>query len=248
MKRKIENVQAAIEPDLVYPLLQAKDVKRWQAEPSVNIIVTHELGMRLNAIPEDEMKLRYPKTYAYLKRFESDLRQRSAYKRYFKETAPFYSMFDIGDYTFASYKVIWMRMASKIMASVVKLSNGKPIIPPDTVTLVPFDAEEEAYYLCAVVNSSPFDFAAQSYSQRGGKSFASPHILENIHVPKFNPKDKAHLELAGLSEEAHTATALGEEDTVALVEGSIDELAAEMWGLTKEELKEIQDSLAELKS
>jgi SAM-dependent methyltransferase len=247
MKRKVENVQAAIESDLVYPLLQGKDVKRWQAEPSVHTIVTHEFGMRLNAIPEEEMKLKYPKTYAYLKRFEDDLRQRSVYKRYFKETAPFYSMFDVGDYTFASCKVVWMRMASKIMASVIGTYDGKPIIPPDTVTLVSFADEEEAYYLCAVVNSSPFDFAAQSYSQRGGKSFASPHIMGNIRVPKFNRKDKVHLELASLSQQAHQATARGDQETVSSIEKSIDELAVEVWGLTKEELKEIQESLKELR-
>ncbi len=44
------------------------------------------------------------------------------------------------------------------------------------------------------------------------------------------------------------ALALGEEEKIASIEQRIDELAAEKWGLTKEELKEIQESLAELKS
>jgi hypothetical protein len=154
-------------------------------------------------------------------------------------------MFDVGEYTLAPYKVVWTRMA-KIEAAIAETSDDKPIIPQETITLVECTIGEEAHYIASLVNSSVFQYAATSYSQAGGKSMGSMHVLENIRVPKFNTKDKVHLELAGLSEEAHTATTLGEEDTVVLVEGSIDELAAQIWGLTAEELKEIQDSLAEL--
>jgi hypothetical protein len=245
-KRKVENIQMAIEPDLLYPLLRGGDVKRWQAEPSAHILVTHLPGMRLNAIPEDEMKTDYPKTCLYLKRFEAQLRERAAYRRYFRSDDPFYSMFDVGDYTFAPYKVVWTRIA-KIEAAVVNTLDGKYIIPQETITLVACITKEEAYYIASLINSSIFQYGATSYSQAGGKSMGSMHVLENIRITKFDPGKKIHQELAGLSEEAHTATALGEEDTVAFVEGRIDELAAKIWGLSAEELKEIQESLVELK-
>jgi len=48
--------------------------------------------------------------------------------------------------------------------------------------------------------------------------------------------------------QAHRAAAEGDQEAVANIEKRIDELVAEMWGLTKEELKEIQKSLAELKT
>jgi len=102
-KRKIENIQAAIEPDLLYPLLRGRDVHRWQAEPQASILITHEQGMGLKAIPEPEMAVRLPKTYAYLKHFDEILRTRSGYRRYFRNTDPFYSMYNVGDYTFAWY-------------------------------------------------------------------------------------------------------------------------------------------------
>ncbi|MGD2144705.1 MAG: N-6 DNA methylase, partial [Anaerolineae bacterium] len=106
-KRKVEKVQTAIEPDLVYPLLRGRDVNRWRAGPSAHILVTHRPEMGLQAVSEDEMVVRFPKACAYLKRFEDDLRNRSGYRRYFTEEDPFYSLFDIGDYTFAPYKVVW---------------------------------------------------------------------------------------------------------------------------------------------
>ena len=48
--------------------------------------------------------------------------------------------------------------------------------------------------------------------------------------------------------QAHQAAAGSDQETVADIEKCVDELAAEMWGLTKAELKEIQESLAELTS
>ncbi|PWH17966.1 MAG: hypothetical protein DDG59_07045, partial [Anaerolineae bacterium] len=115
-KIKVDEVAEPIEPDLLYPLLRGRDVQRWRAEPSALILLTHEPGMRLKAIPEQDLQTRYPCTYGYLKRFERVLRERAAFKRYFTrperrgravETGPFYSMFDVGDYTFAPWKVVW---------------------------------------------------------------------------------------------------------------------------------------------
>lgn len=246
-KRKVEEVQAVIEPDLLYPLLRGRDVRRWRAEPSAYILVIHLPGMKLKAIPEEELKARYPKTYLYLKRFEKELRQRAAYKRYFKESDPFYSMFDVGDYTFAPWKVVWTRLAA-IEAAVVGLMNGKSVIPQETITLVDCDSEEEAHFICSLISSSPFQFTSVSYSQVGGKSMGSPHILENICIPKFDPDNQLHLQLAELSQRAHELAAHGEEKAEELreVEEEIDQLAAELWGLTDEELKEIKASLKEL--
>jgi hypothetical protein len=55
-----------------------------------------------------------------------------------------------------------------------------------------------------------------------------------------------HVQLARLSASAHTATAAGKTDKVQQIEAEIDQLAAQVWGLTGVELKEIHESLAEL--
>jgi len=52
--------------------------------------------------------------------------------------------------------------------------------------------------------------------------------------------------LAALSQQAHEATAAGDAVRVREIEVEIDRLAAELWGLTEEELREIQESLEEL--
>ena len=254
-KRKVEGLQAVIEKDLLYPLLRGRDVKRWRAKPSAHILITHLPGMRLNAIPEEEMKTQYPKTYLYLKRFEKALRERAALKRYFAkkerngrtiETGPFYSMFDVGDYTFAPYKVVWPNIASEIVSAVISIKGEKPILPQHIITIVACSSQKEAHYICALMNSKVVNFALQSYSQKGGKSFGDPHVLQNIRIPEFNPQDKVHLQLVEFSEKAHELAKKNDEGNLKEVEREIDELSAQIWKLTREELKDIRLSLEEL--
>jgi SAM-dependent methyltransferase len=246
-KEKVDSVEAAIERDLVYPLLHGNDVDRWSATPSTYMLVPQDEEDPSKGLPETIMQIRYPKTYAYLKRFETELLNRSGYKKYLAPAGnPFYAVYNTGPYTFAPYKVVWPNIASDLRAAVVSDHEGRPVMPEHVVTLVPFDSEREAHFVCALVNSAPVNFAVQSYSTRGGKSFGTPHVLKNVHVPTFDPKDAAHRRLAKLSQQAHQATADGDTERVQEIEAEIDEMAAQVWGLTDAELKEIQESLAEL--
>lgn len=263
-KREVEAVTADLEPDLVYPLLRGRDVQRWQAQPSLHILMVQDPKKR-RGLDESLVQQHYPKTWTYLKRFEEVLRERSGFKRYFTrtqgrqavETGPFYSMFNVGDYTFATWKVAWTRVGNDIQAacvgSVSVFGVEKPIIPLETATMVAFDSREEAYYFCGYVNSSLFRLSVKSYSVHGTGGFASPHILTNIRVPTFESSNPLHTSIAQLSQRAHAlapAAYAGDEaarDQLQQVEAEIDRAAARLWGLTDEELQEIQASLRELK-
>lgn len=245
-KRKVESIQMAIEPDLLYPLLRGRDVKRWRAEPSSYILMAQDPDKRCG-IDEDEMKVDYPKTYLYLNKFESALRQRKSrgVTDMIEGGLPFYTMFAVGDYTLAPYKVVWTRIGT-VEAAVVNTLDGKSIIPQETITLVACTTKEEAHYIASLINSSIFQYAVTSYSQAGGKSMGSMHVLQNIRIPKFDSAHKVHQELAGLSQNAHYAVSIGDEAGLRELEQRIDELAAQIWGLTSEELKEIKKSLEEI--
>ena len=246
-KREVERVQTAIEPDLLYPLLRGRDVKKWKAEPSAHIIMTRSPSqINKKAISENEIKIKYPKTFLYLSRFKEILlsRRDAVLQRSFK-SIPFYSLAAVSDYTFAPYKVVWTRIAN-IEAAVVSTLEGKPIIPQETITLVACSSEEEAHYIAATVNSSPFQFAVISYSQAGGKSMGSMHVLENICIPKFDSRNPLHVELAKLSKKAHLTANVDDKDTLQELEDEIDIVSAQIWGLTEDELKEIKISLEEL--
>lgn len=244
-KRSIESVQTVLEPDLLYPLLRGSRIVRWEAVPDAYILMVQDPEKR-RGIDENKLSIMYPKAFSYLKNFEAELRSRSGYVRYFKDTDPFYSQFNVGDYTFAPYKVVWPNIGSQITAAVVSTSLKRPVVPQHIVTIVACAQESESHYICASVNSAIFNFAVQSYSQRGGKSFGTPQVLENVRVPQFDPTNVAHLQLAELSQQAHAATAAGDAVRVQAIETEIDQLAAQLWGLTDAELRDIQESLAEL--
>nr|AGN32389.1 TsoI restriction-modification enzyme [Thermus scotoductus] len=250
-KVEVGEVSETIEPDLLYPLLRGRDVKRWRAEPSAMILITHEPGMRLKAIPEKEMQTRYPRTYGYLKRFEQVLRRSAVFRRYFirkkggelVDAGPFYSMFNVGDYTFAPWKVVWREIASDLTAAVVSSREGKTIVPDHKLVLVACSSDIEAHFICALLNSSIVRFVALGYAIQ--TQFA-PHLLDFIRIPRYNPTDPLHRRLSELSQAAHKAAQAGDEKRLEALEAEIDREAAKLWGLTEAELREIQESLREL--
>ncbi len=243
-KRKVPHTQAAVERDLVFPLLRGSDVSRWAANPSLNILLTHHEGQRLKAIPEIQMQEAYPKAFAYLKRFEDHLGKRPAFRRYFKEEAPFYSIFNIGDYTFSSWKAVWRYIASgMICAAIGPASDGRPIIPDCKLMLSECSSPAEAYFLAGMLNSAPASLVVKAYTL---STQISTHVLDSIAVPKFSPLDKTHVRLSDLSKAAHKAARKGDEAEVKKLEENVDRCAAKLWGLTDEELAEIKKSLGEM--
>jgi hypothetical protein len=251
-KIKVQHVQKVIEPDLVYPLLRGRDVQRWHAEPSAHIILAQDPETR-TGIPEAEMKRRWPKTFAYLRQFEGDpqepkrgtLRGRSGFKQYFKPSDPFYSMYNVGPYTLAKWKVLWSEVGHSVRAGVCgpsSVEKAKPSLPDHTIVAVSCETLNEAFFVAGLLNSSPATIAAAGYIVL----HPSPHIMRNIAIPKFNRSDRTHTRLADLSRECHTAAEKNDTDRIAELEAEIDDAAASLWGITPAELKAIQKGLAEV--
>lgn len=244
-KIKVPSTQAAMESRLLYPLLRGANIRRWRAVSENNIIVTHHKGMRLKAIDESEMQRNFPKAYSYLKRFEKTLRKRAAFKRYFRKDAPFYSIFNIGDYTFSTWKVVWREVANELDAAVIGNcavgTDDKPIVPDHTCILVASECEEEAHFICAVINSSPARLAIRNYIVL----HPDPHVLRNIGVPIFSGSNQLHVKLARLSKQAHKAAANDDKEDVKRFEREIDYSVSRLWRLSDEELIEIKNSLQE---
>jgi hypothetical protein len=243
-KVKVQEVTEPIEPDLLYPLLRGRDVQRWKAEPSAWIIVPHTPETRMRPIQMASMQKHYPNTYAYLKRFEAVLNQRKGFtgwERQFQQEA-FYAIQRVGTYTFAPWKVVWREVAHTLDAAVAPPFDDKPTVPDHTLILIDCASNEEAHYLCAALNSSPVRLGVQAYIVL----HPDPHILEHIRIPRFDPKNPVHLRLAELSKQAHEAAKVGDETRLREIEAEIDRQAAKLWGLSDDELREIQQSLREL--
>ena len=199
--------------------------------------------MRLKAIPEAEMGSTYPKAWRYLSRFESELRHSGIFRRYFKSSNPFYSIFNIGDYTFCHYKVLTREIAGSLTSAVVGRRDGKPCIPDHKLIMVGCDGLMEANFLCAALNSSPARLFVDSYVI---KTQFSTHIFDLLAIPPYSEGNKTHTRLAELSEAAHKAAAKGNSAEVKRIEEEIDGWAAKLWNLSDKELAEMKRALEEM--
>jgi hypothetical protein len=175
------------------------------------------------------------------------LRKRSGFRQFFKpDIDPFYSIYNVGPYNFAPFKVVWWEQSSFLTAAVVAPDkNGRSIVPDHKIMLCPCETIDEAHFVCSLLNSSPAQFIVKGYAL---ETSISTHVLNYVRIPKFDPKNKLHVHLAESSAACHTAAASADEDRLATLESANDQLAAELWELSAVELNDIRNSLADLGS
>jgi type II restriction/modification system DNA methylase subunit YeeA len=155
-KKSVKQVEAAVEPDLVYPLVRGRDVKKWWVEFKDRYII---LPVRQNGetIPHLEMKTKYPGTYDYFHNFLDELVKRSGepYKTRLKpyrksplqvaeqKAPPFYWVFNAKP-SLATLQGCMeensrcnnrrQSACACVPVITIDLGNGKPVIPDHTDT------------------------------------------------------------------------------------------------------------------
>jgi len=258
-KKKIKKVQETVEEDVIFPLARGRDHKKWFIAPSGYIIIPHDINGK--CFPEKLIKIKYPKLYSFLLKFKPELEKR-AYISLTKKGEPFYTLQNIGSYTFSRYKVVWKHIAGKISgkaefsSAVLTLCvdenlGEKVVIPDHSLVFIPANSKAEAYFISSILNSTISMFIIASYTI---ETHISTDILNYVKIPKFNPKNPLHQKLSQLSQKAHEiAKKIYEENREDLkedlkkIEEEIDKTVAELYGITDEELKEIKKCLMILK-
>ena len=234
-KQKIEQVKERVEAGLVFPIVRGSDIKRWKTTPEIYALISQDSTDR-KGYPETKMKSDWPRSFGYLVRFKQRLLNRAAFKKYHAESGnPFYSQYNIADYTFARYKVVWKRMATDIIAAVIsqhKTPFGyKTIIPTDTTSLYATDSELEAHYLCAIMNSTPVREFIKSYSS-AGRGFGTPSVMKHVGIPKFDSTNEIHQKLAQLSKTLHDLKLADKIDQIGSLEIEVDRCVNDLFGIT----------------
>jgi len=244
-KKKVDKVREVIEDFFIFPLLRSKDIRKWKI-----IGYTYTLQMqdpvKRTGYDESWVKINFPKTYSYLRKFKKLLEERAAYKKYFNnKTDSFFSMFNVGEYTFAPYKVVWSRMGARLEAVVVssiedQFIGKKLLLPQDVLAFIPSYNEAEAHFICAFLNSLLANLILQSLA-KGTKSFGTPKFLKDyLKIPKFDPENKVHAGLAELSKEAHERAKKDDKEKLIEIENEIDVYVAKLYGLSQKDFDEIK--------
>jgi len=231
-KRDIPSTSAAIEKDLVFPAISGGDIVPFGVKGNFYVLISQDPSKRI-PYPESWMTSHFPLTYAYLRQFKDILLSRgSKVVRELAQKTEFYAMYGIGEYTFAKYRVVWKRMASK-MASVVLSRLRTPFglktaISTDTTSIFSVENEEEAHYLCGILNSKVVDEYIRSFSS-AGRGFGAPSVMSNLAIPKFNSDNKIHKKIAELSQRAHSLVAQGKE--IVKLQNELNEAVKRLWNI-----------------
>ncbi|MEM4958824.1 MAG: class I SAM-dependent DNA methyltransferase [Nanopusillaceae archaeon] len=268
-KKKVKEVKAVVEPDHVYPLIRGRDVKRWHVDFKNRYIIVPHDPRTGRPLEEQVIKVMYPHTYQYFSTFKDELVNRSIHKLWGKGN-PFYTVYDIGSYTFAPYKVVWKNIAGAITGKAEfscavigsvsdKYLGIKPIIPNVKLMLIPLNSEDEAYYLSGILNSVITRFIVASYVI---ETDISTHIVNYVNIPEFKPDNPVHRQLSQLSRRAHELAKCiyaevkpsyciefrNPKEELVKIEEEIDRLVAELYGIPEDVLQDIKRLLAILKA
>lgn len=137
-----------VELENVYPLLKSSDLRKFavgRARKSV-IVTQRKIGEDTTRLQETS-----PKLWRYLKAHEARFEGRKS--SIYRNKPPF-SLFGIGDYAFATYKVAVSGLYKEPRFSLAPPVGGKPVMFDDTCYYLGFESYADALFTAALLNTT----------------------------------------------------------------------------------------------
>jgi hypothetical protein len=214
-KKPLGAVKTAwIEPTLLYPLvkgagdfepcyLRLNNPDRSGDElytfvPNIGIDKTDYVASEtaMNGVP-------LARTKAWFTAYNTLLEVRSTYRRQMKG-APFYGVYNVGDYTFQPWKVVWPEMSTRFYAAVagssmVPVVGSRPYVPDHKVYFAGFNSKEPAHFLCGLLNTPMVREWVESHTV----SIQMGDVFKHMNLPEYDAMDTSHIALSALVEKCH---------------------------------------------
>lgn len=201
-----------VEPDLLYPLVKgAGDLKQCHYSPEHELcaiipnrgISANEYRLAQTAVERDN-----PLLYRYLQTFRTQLQGRSTYRTRMS-TAPYYSIYNVGEYTFKPWKVVWAEQPGEKDFPVAVIHNryisglGEKLLVPDhKIYFVEFEESAPAYYLCGLLSCTRIQRFIRSFHVM----LQVGDLFKHMRLPEYNSSDERHVQLSELVQVAHQET------------------------------------------
>ena len=136
----------ALEDIYMYPLLKSSDIANDRLSPTRFVLLTQKKVTDNTC----EIRIKAPKTWQYLIDHAEylDKRKSSIYNKRSR-----FSVFGVGTYTFAPWKVAISGFYQNFAFNVVGHLNEKPIMVDDTCYFIPCESYEEANFFAQLLNS-----------------------------------------------------------------------------------------------
>lgn len=214
-KKALGAVKTAwVEPKLLYPLVKgAGDFESCYLRLNNPGRVDEELYTFVPNIGIDKANytaseiamngVHLAKTKAWFSAYRALLEARSTYRRQMKG-APFYDVYNVGDYTLQPWKVVWPEMSTSFYAAVagssmVPVVGSRPYVPDHKVYFAGFNNSEPAHFLCGLLNTPMVREWVESHTV----SIQMGDVFKHMNLPEYNAKDTAHVALSKLVEKTH---------------------------------------------
>lgn len=202
-----------VEPHLLYPVIKgAADLDACSFNPQHElyaIVPNRGISSTLLENAENNIEENNPHLHTYFRVFEQQLRHRSTYRTRMPH-APYYAVYNVGEYTFAPWKVVWPEQPgnSALPVAVVNTRTlrgvgDKVVVPDHKIYFAEFDEPTKAYYLCGMLSGS----LVQRFIASFHIMLQVGDIFKHMRLPEFNTTNEDHMRLVELTQAAH-----GEED------------------------------------
>lgn len=214
-RKFIDERSAWVETDLLYPLVKGAgdfescylrlDNPGLTDERLYTFVPNKGIGNADYSASEIAMNTpNFARTKVWFTNYKKILEDRSTYRRQMKG-APFYAVYNVGDYTFQPWKVVWPEMSSHFYAAVagsaqVPIAGVRPYVPDHKVYFAGFDIKEPAYFLCGILNAPMVREWVESHIV----SIQVGNIFKHMKLPEYHYADAMHVALAKLVEQAHS--------------------------------------------
>lgn len=197
--------EVLLEEDLVFGFLKSSDLKQpvIQKARKFTIVTQKKVGQDTAYIQEQ-----YPQTFQYLFAHKASFEQR---KSSIYNNKPDFSIFGIGDYSFAPYKVVISGLYKTFTFSLVLPLENKALMLDDTCYLLGFQKLEYALYTSILLNSEKAKKLLQAIAFVDAKRTFTKEILMRIDLHKLAcqfPMGTLQSEIKGLCKQFHLQASL----------------------------------------
>ena len=204
-----------IEETYVYPMLGGRNIERWAVKSNEFLLVPHDIDNKYG-IQEADLQLKAPRTIAWLDFYREELlASRIQNGKFFNpNTQPYYRLDNIGDYTYAPYKVLWKEQTGSMSAVTVStyynsvsdadttlFTSDKLIVVDSKVLMLALDDENEAYYVSGILNSPNIREVIDGYAINTNRG---TDVLKYLAIPKYSSNIKLHNDISELSKTIHS--------------------------------------------
>jgi hypothetical protein len=148
--------QVTLEPEYIFPMLKSSDVGSGKPQASDRWMLVPQ---RMIGEDTGQIEQRAPVTWRYLQSYAARLDRRAS--SIYRGRPPF-SIFGVGDYAFAAWKVAISGLYKQSRFSVVGPRDGKPVVFDDTCYFLPCVSRNEARRIASTLNDEPAQQALSS--------------------------------------------------------------------------------------